>query len=130
MQNHPFNYCQSEYIDCNKGDKSLEVHWHRNIPDDKIDQCVSNIRSMLKILPAKILVIDGSDLINYDLELNWKIIESSWKIFHDNGGEKIVILNNMKLPGYLIEEYRHSIKEYGIPIELEFKGKQQINSKI
>lgn len=123
MHNHKFNYYQTEYIDCNKRNKSLEVHWHKSIPDNKINQCISNVKSLLEILPVKILLLDSTNLLSYDLALNWKIIESSWKVFYDNGGEKIVILNKKGLSSSLVDEYKCVIKKYGIPIELEFKEK-------
>lgn len=122
MKNNKLNCYQTEYINCNTLDKSFEVHLLKNIPDDKVNKCISNVNSMLKILPAETLVIDSSNLLIYDLELNWKIFESSWDIFYKNGGERIVFLYKSGLPAYLIDEYRRAINEYGIPINIEFKS--------
>ena len=122
MYNHQFNFCQSEYINCTTSDKSLEVHWHKSIPDNKIEQCIEKVGSLIKIIPVQYLFIDGSELESYEFGLNWKIIEHSWKAFYENGGKKIIVLNKTIPPGYILKEYKDAMKEYGIPLELEFRG--------
>lgn len=120
MNNIQLDYCPSNYIYCHKSGKSLEVHWQKNIPGNKIDQCLNIVRSLVNITPAKNLLIDGLELKSSDFGLNWKIIESTWKTFYENGGEKIVVLNKKKLPKYIHEEYTAAIKYYGIPLKIEF----------
>lgn len=121
MEKIEFDYRPSKYIYCHKGDQSLEVHWLEEIPEKDLDQCLSIVSSFLNVAPARNLVIDGIELKDSEFSLNWKIIEHTWKSFYENGGKKIVIQNKKKLPRYIREEYEAAIKDYGIPLKIDFK---------
>jgi hypothetical protein len=120
MNNIQLDYYPSKYIYCHKSDKSLEVHWLKEIPGNKVDQCLDIVRSLVNITPAKNLLIDGLELKSSDFGLNWKIIENIWKSFYENGGKKIIVLNKRKLPQYVQDEYMAAIKYYDIPLKIEF----------
>ncbi len=117
------DFCPLEYFSCFTDNKSLKVSWQGNISDKDIGVCIGWIGSMVKTLSVKTLLIDSSNLKGSDFGLNWKIIENSWQSFCENGGKKIVVINTLRMPKYMEEEYTSAIKDYGIPIELEFKGK-------
>lgn len=121
MKNIHLDYRPSKYIYCHKGDQSLEVHWKKVIPEDKVDQCLNIVESLVNITPAKNLLIDGIELEDSDFGLNWKIIEHTWKSFYENGGEKIIILNRNDFPKYIQEEYKAVLKQYGIPLKIDFR---------
>jgi hypothetical protein len=53
--------------------------------------------------------------------LDWRIIESSWKEFYNNGGEKIIVFNKTKQPECIKKEYIENMDKYGIPLKLEFR---------
>ena len=121
MKANPQNFNPSEFIYYTSNETALEVHWKRNIPGNRIDQCISLIKSLVNISSAKELLIDGLNLESSDFSLNWKIIENTWKTFLENGGKKVRVLTGKKTPKYLLKEYLHSIKEYGIPLDIKFE---------
>jgi hypothetical protein len=121
------NSCPLEYISCHTDSKSLRVSWRDHVPEKAINPCIELITALVKALSVQNLVINGSCLKDPDSGLNWKIIESCWLAFCENGGKKIVVINKSRPPHYLEEEYTNAIKEYGIPIELEFRGEGEDN---
>jgi len=124
MKNIHLDYRPSKYIYCHKGDQSLEVHWKKEIPEEKVDQCLNIVESLVSITPAKNLIIDSIELEDSDFGLNWKIIEHTWKSFFENGGEKIIILNKSDFPISFQKEYKAVLKEYGIPLKIDFRKTQ------
>jgi hypothetical protein len=120
MDKIQLDYCPSKYMYCHKSNKSLEVHWQRDVPGREVDHCLDIIRSLVNITPAKDLLIDGLEMKSSDFGLNWRIIERTWKTFYENGGERIVIMNKKKLPQYVHDEYAAAIKKYDIPLKIEF----------
>jgi len=121
------NSCPLEYISCSTDSKSLKVRWRDHVPEKAIIPCIGLINALVKALSVQNLLINGSNLKESDSGLNWKIIEACWLAFCENGGKKIVIINESRLPDYLEEEYRNAILEYGIPIELEFRAEIENN---
>lgn len=115
------NFNPAEFIYYNTNETALEVHWKRNVPDNKVEQCINLVKSLVSISPAKELLIDGLKLKSTDFGLNWKIIENTWKSFLENGGKKVRVLTGKKTPKYLLKEYLHWVKEYGIPLDIRFE---------
>lgn len=121
MKANAQNFNPTEFIYYNTNETALEVHWKRNVPDNKIEQCISLVKSLVNITHAKELLIDGLKLRSSDFGLNWKIIENTWKAFFENGGKKVRVITGKRTPKYLLKEYLHSIKEYGIPLDIRIE---------
>jgi hypothetical protein len=73
-------------------------------------------------MPVKTLLINNNDNEKNHLGLNWKIVEATWESIYKNGGKKIIVIHQSNLPAYVKEMYSHALKEYGVPIKLEFKS--------
>jgi hypothetical protein len=114
--------CPLEYIswDTDRDNNSLQVSWHDQIPDRDIGTCIELIHSLLKAVSVQKLLLNGSKMKDSCSWLNWRVIEHCWQTFCENGGEKIVMINDSRSDKRLEEEYINIIKEYEIPINLEF----------
>lgn len=116
-----FNYCGTRYVNCFPQKNTLKIIWNREIPDNEINKCLYHIKSLIDAMHVQTLMIDSSRIQKSALSLDWKIIESSWQSFYNNGGKKIIVVNKHREPNNIETEYINIIIKNGIPIELEYR---------
>jgi hypothetical protein len=104
----------------NTTDSRLQVTLKDRIRDDRINDLLQEVHDAIKLYHIKALLIHDQNIDDTPMELNWKIIETSWKEIHQNGGRKITIDYEDDVPNYIESTYSEAIKKYGLPIELEF----------
>ncbi len=121
MKKHKIKYPISHDIISHPESRTLKIIWKENIPANEVENCIDHTKSVIKAFPTRTLLIDSSKLKETALFLDWKIIESSWKDFYNNGGRKIIIINKYRQSYNIEQEYTRIIKKYGIPLKLEFK---------
>jgi hypothetical protein len=111
-----------KHISCQSDNETLQINWQDPIPGNEISGYIELVKSMINSLSVHNLYLDGSKLSEYSNMLNWKIIEACWQVFYENGGEKIIVINDLTSDRPIEEEYIHTLKENEIPITLEFRN--------
>ena len=106
-------------------DQTMELNFTGEMADVDISKCLKSVQAIVNGLPIKTFVINDDKVKRNPLALDWKIIERSWESFCQNGGKKIVVVHQTRLPVYVQWTYTNAIEKYGIPIELEFKTTRQ-----
>lgn len=106
-------------------DQTMKLSFTEDIADCDIEHYLQMVRAMVHFMPVKTLMINDDKIKNNPLGLDWKIIETNWENLCNNGGKKIIVIHQSKLPSYLKETYVNAIKSYGIPIELEFRSTEK-----
>jgi len=101
-------------------EQAMELYFSDQLEDHDISNYLNLVHDMVELMPVKTLLINDEKIEKDPLSLDWKIIEASWESFCKKGGQKVVVIHKSNVPSYTKEMYTNALKEYGIPIKLEF----------
>lgn len=111
---------QPWHVRFDSSEQSMELYFTDQLADQDISNYLHLVHDMVEFMPVKTLLINDHKIKKDPLSLDWKIIEASWESLCKKGGKRVVVIHQSTIPSYTKEIYTDALKNYGIPIDLEF----------
>jgi hypothetical protein len=107
---------------CDQVARNLDLHFSKDPEESEYGGLLQLVCDHIELFGILTVTISDENIVNNPLGVDWKILEACWSPILKNGGGKIIVKHPHDLPAYITYMYTNILRQYGVPIELEFRS--------